>query len=174
MIQEKRSLSQMAKLEIYTDGSCKKIGSKTTFGGWSFIALRDGVRIYEIAGSEYGTTNQRMELLAIRNALEFAQKNRRPNENVVIYSDSAYAINCYKQEWYIGWQNNGWVNAKGEDVKNQDLWVDIVPYFDNFWYYFEKVQGHSKNYWNNECDRLAQIEAQTLKDSFRGEQNLDG
>ena len=115
-----------------------------------------------------------MELLAIRNALEFAQKNRHPNESVVIYSDSAYAINCYRQEWYIGWQNNGWVNSKGEDVKNQDLWVDIVTYFDNFWYYFEKVQGHSKNYWNNECDRLAQIEAQTLKDNFRGEQDLNG
>lgn len=171
MIQSKRSTMQIPKLEIYTDGSCKRMG-KSTFGGWSFIALRGGERIYEVSGSEYGTTNQRMELLAIRNALEFAQKNRYPNEEVVIYSDSAYAINCYHQEWYINWQDNGWVNSKGEEVANQNLWVDIIPFFDNFWYYFSKVPGHSTNYWNNECDRLAQSEAQLLKDNFRGEKNL--
>ena len=141
MIEQRRSTPSLAQLEIYTDGSCKKLGTKSTFGGWSFIALRGGERIYEVAGSEYGTTNQRMELLAIRNALEFAQKNRHPNENVIIYSDSAYAINCYAQEWYVGWQYNGWVNAKGEDVKNQDLWIDIVPYFDNYWYHFQKFKG---------------------------------
>lgn len=112
-----------------------------------------------------------MELLAIRNALEFAQKNRHPNEKVVIYSDSAYAINCYLQEWYINWQSNGWTNSKGEDVANQDLWIEIVPYFDNFWYTFIKVKGHETNYWNNECDRLAQMASQELKDNFKGEQN---
>ena len=172
MVQEKRSRSQIIELEIYTDGSCKNLGPQITFGGWSFIALRGGERIYEVAGSEYGTTNQRMELLAIRNALEFAQKNRQPNEKVIIYSDSAYAINCYLQEWYRKWLINGWTNSKGEDVANQDLWIDIIPYFDNFWYNFKKVKGHEKNYWNNECDRLAQKEAQLLKDNFKGEEHL--
>jgi ribonuclease HI len=171
MIQSRRSQAQIAQLEIYTDGSCKRLGTNMTFGGWSFIALRGGERIYEVAGCEYGTTNQRMELLAIRNALEFAQKNRHPNENVIIYSDSAYAINCYTQEWYTRWQWNGWTNAKGEDVANQDLWIDIIPYFDNFWYHFSKVKGHDKNYWNNECDRLAQMKAQEMKENFKGEQN---
>jgi len=171
MIQERRSHAQIAQLEIYTDGSCKRLGTNITFGGWSFIALRGGERIYEVAGCEYGTTNQRMELLAIRNALEFAQKNRHPNENVVIYSDSAYAINCYTQEWYTRWQWNNWTNAKGDEVANQDLWIDIIPYFDNFWYHFSKVKGHDKNYWNNECDRLAQMKAQEMKDNFKGEQN---
>ena len=172
MIESKRSKAQIAQLEIYTDGSCKKLGSKATFGGWSFIALRGGERIYEVAGSEYGTTNQRMELLAIRNALEFAQKNRYPNENVIIYSDSAYAINCYTQEWYANWQRNGWTTSKGEDVANRDLWLDIIPYFDNFWYHFSKVKGHGDSYWNNESDRLAQEASQTLKDNFQGEDNL--
>ena len=171
MIEQKRSKTQIANLEIYTDGSLKKLGAYATFGGWSFIALRGGERIYEVAGSEYGTTNQRMELLAIRNALEFAQKNRHPNEHVIIYSDSAYAINCYLNEWYITWQSNGWMNSKKEEVANQDLWIEIIPFFDNFWYTFSKVQGHSNNYWNNECDRLAQIASQSLKDNFRGEQN---
>lgn len=174
MIEQRRSRQQMAQLEIYTDGSCKRIGMHMTFGGWSFIALRGGERIYEVAGSEYGTTSQRMELTAIRNALEFAQKNRQPNESVIIYSDSAYAINCYTLGWYVGWQHNGWTNSQGEDVANQDLWIDIVPYFNNFWYYFIKVKGHSDNFWNNECDRLAQLASQELKNNFRGEQYLDG
>lgn len=170
MIQERRSHMQMAQLEIYTDGSCKKIGANTTFGGWGFIALRGGERIHEAAGGEYGVTNQRMELQAVCNALEFASKNRRPNESVVIYSDSAYIINCYVQEWYLGWYRRGWTNVKGDPIANIDLWQIIIPYFDDFWYTFMKVKGHSTNPWNNECDRLAQLEAQRLKENFQGEQ----
>lgn len=170
MIQEKRSNAQIPTLEIYTDGSCKSLG-KIRFGGWSFIALRGGEFLYRVSGSEQETTNQRMELLAICNALIYAQQNRRPNEKVIIYSDSAYAINCFQQEWYVKWQQNGWINSSGEPVKNIDLWQKIIPYFDSFWYYFSKVKGHGSNYWNNECDRLAQAEAQELKDNFRGLDN---
>lgn len=170
MIQEKRSKEQISALEIYTDGSCKSL-AKVRFGGWSFIALRGGEFLYRVSGCEQETTNQRMELIAIRNALRYAQQNRHPNEHVYIYSDSAYAINCYKQEWYTKWQLNGWVNSSNEPVANADLWMEIIPFFDNFWYSFIKVKGHDKNYWNNECDRLAQEEAQTLKDNFRGLQN---
>lgn len=170
MIQEKRSKEQIPTLEIYTDGSCKSL-AKVRFGGWSFIALRGGEFLYRASGCEQETTNQRMELIAIRNALRYAQQNRHPNEHVYIYSDSAYAINCYKQEWYTKWQLNGWVNSSNEPVANADLWMEIIPFFDNFWYSFIKVKGHGTNYWNNECDRLAQEEAQTLKDNFRGLQN---
>ena len=142
-----------------------------TFGGWGFIALRGGLLIDKRSGSEYGTTNQRMELLAIRNALEFAAAHRLPNESVTIFSDSAYAINCYNDKWYEKWLYNGWVNSKNEPVANQDLWGQIVPYFDNFWYHFSKVKGHSSNYWNNECDQLAQKASQELKSGWQGENN---
>ena len=47
------------------------------------------------------------------------------NEKVIIYSDSAYAINCYLQEWYVNWQANGWRNANKKEVANQDLWKKI-------------------------------------------------
>lgn len=170
MIQERRSTEQISSLEIYTDGSCKSLG-KIRFGGWSFIVLRGGQFLYRASGGEQDTTNQRMELTAIRNALIFAKDNRLPNEKVIIYSDSAYAINCFQQEWYITWQQNGWLNANKQPVANIDLWTDIVPYFDDFWYYFSKVKGHADNYWNNECDRLAQLQAQNLKDNFRGIEN---
>lgn len=159
---EKRSKEKIITMNIYTDGSLKKIGT-TTFGGWAFIATRDGNSINESGGSETNTTNQRMELKAICEALEFASTHREPNERIVIHSDSAYAINCYLNEWYVNWQNNGWINSKKEPVANQDLWYKIVPYFDNFWYSFVKVEGHAGNFWNERVDELAQAQAAALK-----------
>ena len=165
---ERRSKGKIINLEVYTDGSLKKIGKTMTFGGWSFIVTKDNQKIYETAGSEYGTTNQRMELIAIREALKYASSIRGTNEKVIIYSDSAYAINCYLQEWYVNWQANGWRNANKKEVANQDLWREIIPFFDNFWYDFRKVKGHSNNLWNEECDKLAQLEAEKLKKNWRG------
>ena len=167
-MEERRSREKIINLEIYTDGSLKKTGKQMTFGGWGFIVTRDNIKVYEAAGSEYGTTNQRMELEAIRKALEYASSIRRPNERVVIYSDSAYAINCYQQEWYINWQANGWRNANKQEVANQDLWIEIIPYFDNFWYSFKKVKGHANVFWNEACDTLAQNAAEELKINWRG------
>lgn len=166
---ERRSKERIINLEIYTDGSLKRVGKNLRFGGWAFIATRDNDKLHEAAGSEYGTTNQRMELQAIREALTYASSHRRPNEKVTIYSDSAYAINCYLEEWYINWQNNGWLNSNKQPVANQDLWIDIIPYFDNFWYEFKKVPGHAGIYWNDKCDELAQSCADTLKSNWRGE-----
>ena len=164
---DKRSNARIDSLEIYTDGSLKKIGSKT-FGGWSFMVLRGGQLLYEASGSLEDTTNQRMELLAISNALEYAAANRSPSENVKVYSDSAYAVNCYEAEWYVKWLANGWFSSTGTPVANQDLWEKIIPYYDNYWYTFIKVKGHENNYWNNQCDALAQGAAQELKDNYRG------
>lgn len=166
-MEERRSKEKVISLEIYTDGSLKKRGNQT-FGGWGFIAVRDSEQIEAQAGNEKNTTNQRMELLAIVKALEYASVARRINEKAIIYSDSAYAINCYQQDWYISWMNNGWVNAKGKSVANQDLWWKIIPYFDNFWYEFRKVEGHKGNYWNECCDDLAQNQADALKRENRG------
>ena len=163
---EKRSRERIMTLDIYTDGSLKKIGA-TTFGGWAFVVIRESNLVTEYGGGELDTTNQRMELKAIYEALKFASANRKPHERVIIHSDSAYAVNCYKQEWYVKWQGNGWVNSKGEDVANQDLWIEIIPYFDNFWYTFEKVQGHAGDFWNERCDEIAQSHALTLKKNGR-------
>lgn len=165
---EHRSKQKIIPIEIYTDGSLKKTGQKSTFGGWAFIVTQDAQKIYYDFGNEYNTTNQRMELVAIANALDYAKSIRQENEKVIIYSDSAYAINCYLQEWYINWQINGWRNANKKEVANQDLWQRIIPYFDNFWYDFKKVKGHANNFWNEECDQLAQSEAEKLKKNWRG------
>ena len=160
---EQRSRERIITLDVYTDGSLKKLGRLSTFGGWAFIVTRDNELIYRMANSEHDTTNQRMELKAILEALKYVSTIRRSNEKVVIYSDSAYAINCYLNEWYITWQSNGWRNSSNKPVANQDLWMEIIPYFDNFWYTFKKVEGHAGVHWNEECDKLAQFMAEQLK-----------
>lgn len=165
---EKRSKEKIIPLEIYTDGSLKKMGQKSTFGGWAFYVLQDGIDFYHDSGNEAMTTNQRMELKAVLEALKYAQTIRQKGERVIIYSDSAYIINCYLQEWYSNWIINGWQNANKKPVANQDLWIEIIPFFDNFWYDFRKVHGHAGVYWNEKCDILAQKEAESLKINWRG------
>ena len=88
---EARSKEKIINLEIYTDGSLKKTGH-FTFGGWAFLVVQDTKLLYYNSGSEYNTTNQRMELTAIKEALAYINNIRRKCEKVIIYSDSAYAI----------------------------------------------------------------------------------
>ncbi len=165
---EKRSKERILPLEIYTDGSLKKQGQNTTFGAWGFFAVRGNEVVYSQVDGVVNTTNQRMELQAVVEALKYAKSIRRRNEKIIIYSDSAYIVNCYEKEWYIGWEYNGWMNSKGEKVKNQDLWYQIVPFFDDFWYEFKKVKGHENCYWNLRCDELVQYTAEQLKKQWRG------
>ena len=154
-------------LDLYTDGACKSLG-KATFGGWGFIAVRDSERIYFDFGNENATTNQRMELTAVLKALEYSKSIRKPSEHVHVYSDSAYIVNCYLQEWYVKWIANSFQTSTKKPVANQDLWIQIIPYFDNFWYHFHKVEGHNGVFWNEECDQLAQEAAEHLKLTWRG------
>ena len=165
---ERRSKERIPPLEIYTDGSLKKQGQNMTFGGWCFYVIRNDNCIYAKVDSMPNTTNQRMELQAVVEALKYAQSARRKNEKVIVYSDSAYIINCYEKEWYIAWEYNGWLTSRGESVKNQDLWHEIVPFFDDFWYDFRKVKGHDKCFWNLQCDEMAQAAAEKLKKNWRG------
>ncbi len=164
---EQHSKQKIIDLEIYTDGSAKSIGRKI-FGGWAFVAIEDNKEIFRAADGVYDTTNQRMELTAVVQALQWASENRRQNQLVTIHSDSAYIINCYRQQWYKAWQNNGWKNSKGDDVANADLWGEIIPYFSNYWYLFTKVAGHAGDFWNERCDEYAQYEADRLKKNWRG------
>ena len=172
-MEDSRKNERIINIEIYTDGSLKKSGQVATFGGWCFIAIQDSKLIFQKSGSEYGTTNQRMELIAVVEALKYAQSIRRNSEKIIIYSDSAYLINCYLKEWYTKWQINGWRNANNKEVANQDLWKEIIPFFDNFWYDFRKVKGHAGIMWNEKCDEMAQSEAEHLKKNWRGIQNYD-
>lgn len=132
---------------IYTDGACS---GNPGPGGWGAILSCQG-KSKEISGGEPLTTNQRMEITAVYEALK---QLKRPCQ-VVVYSDSAYVINCFQQKWYVSWRKNGWKNSKGEPVQNRDLWEALLAEVDKHQVRFEKVKGHAGVELNERCDELA-------------------
>jgi ribonuclease HI len=129
---------------VYTDGACS---GNPGPGGWAW-ARPDGR--YE-SGAEPRTTNQRMELTAV---LEAMQALDAPLE---IVSDSTYVVNCFRDRWWRGWLARGWVNSQRKPVANRDLWEPIVERYaahpDH--YAFRWVKGHSGDPMNDLVDRLA-------------------
>lgn len=142
----------------YTDGATSNNGYDGAQGGWAFIIVYGNSIIYECSGHIENTTNNICELTAIIEACKEARhidKISGISTFHVIYSDSAYCINCYKQKWYKKWQRNGWLNSKKQPVANRELWEQLIPFFENPHFEFRKVEGHSTNEYNNYVDKLA-------------------
>lgn len=150
-------MSNNRLLEFYTDGS---YSSKSEIGAWAAICLEDNSIIDTQKGLEPFSSNNRMELLAILSALENANTIETKNTKVVIYTDSAYAANCFNQKWYLNWINNGWKTADRQDIKNQDLWRRIISLYIKLsvklGLTIQKVPGHQGVKWNEYVDLLAQ------------------
>lgn len=140
---------------IYTDGACS---GNPGPGGSAFIAVENNKKIYHWSMPIPEATNNICELLAIVEACRWAEE-ACPSDQITIRTDSAYCHNCYVQKWFRNWQKNGWKNSKKEPVANKKLWQQLIPFFKDERFSFEKVKGHtgSKD-WNDEADKLA-IEA---------------
>ncbi len=134
-------------VEIYTDGACS---GNPGAGGWAAVLLYKGHR-REISGAQADTTNNRMELTAIIEAL----KTLKEPCKVTLYSDSAYSLSPFINGWIYGWQMNGWRTGGKDDVKNVDLWTALIDLKKIHDVEFVKVKGHSDNELNNRCDFLA-------------------
>jgi len=141
----------------YTDGATSNNGSSYAIGGWAFIVLKDNGQtlIYTDSGSLQPATNNICELTAVINACTWLQENSTLSEKHIIYSDSAYIINCYKEKWYKKWQINGWRTSSKSPVLNQDLWEKLIPFFDNENFDFVKVKGHGNDRLNLLVDQMA-------------------
>jgi len=146
------------EIEIYTDGACSFNPGP---GGWGAILIYNGVE-KKISGGEQNTTNNRMELLAVINALLCLKEKC----SVKIYSDSAYVVNAYLQKWVDNWKANGW-KKQNKQVKNVELWQQLDNLVQSHQVEFIKVKGHSDNAYNNECDKMARAEV----DKILGGQN---
>ena len=131
---------------IYTDGACS---GNPGPGGWGAI-LQYGAAEKELSGGEHQTTNNRMELLGVINAL---QALREPCD-VDLYTDSQYICNAINQHWLDGWKKAGW-KRKGGELKNPDLWQTLDGLLHTHTVAFHWVKGHADNEFNNRCDRLA-------------------
>ena len=141
--------------EIFCDGATSGNGKTDAPGGWAYVILKDGRLVSQNSGAEVGTTNQRMELTAALRACEEIDKIDG-FATVRLYSDSAYLINCFKQNWWKTWRANGWKNSKKEPVANQDLWERLIYFFVKTpGYDFIKIRGHAGHEYNELVDRLA-------------------
>ena len=139
----------MNTIKIYTDGACK---GNPGPGGYAAVILYEGVK-KEVTGADPYTTNNRMELMGVIAGLEYVS-NSYNCDKVDIYSDSAYIVNAFNNNWISKWKRNGWKTSTG-DVKNLDLWKRLLEQCEKYKVEFHKVKGHSNNQMNNLCDKLA-------------------
>lgn len=135
------------KVDIYTDGACS---GNPGVGGWGAVLFYRGVR-REMSGAEGQTTNNRMELTAMIRALSALKEDCE----VTLYSDSAYCVDAFNKGWIASWKANGWRTADKSEVKNPDLWQELLALAERHKVTFVKVKGHSDNEHNNRCDALA-------------------
>ena len=145
----------MKEIEIYTDGACS---GNPGVGGWAAILIYKN-KEKEICGAEENTTNNRMELVAVIEALKILKEKCR----VKLYSDSAYVVNAINNNWLVLWENNNWRTAGKTSVANKDLWEQLLELTKKHPTTFIKVKGHSDNELNNRCDRIAVSQIQKLK-----------
>jgi ribonuclease HI len=131
---------------VFTDGAAS---GNPGPGGWAW-AVPDGPFA---SGAEPHTTNQRMEIRAVLEAVK-ALDAGRPLE---IVSDSTYIVNCFRDRWWERWLRNGWKNSQRKDVANRDLWEPLIDLYRPRAgeITFRWVKGHSADQWNDFVDRLA-------------------
>ena len=157
----------MKVLEIWTDGAAKNNGKGGAVGGWGIYVKEGENYLFSANGGAFDTTNQKMELTAVIKACDFytVYKEKHLTE-LIIYTDSAYIYNCWKDKWYKKWQNNNWTNSKSQPVANKELWEQLIPYFENDLISFFKVKGHSTNEGNIAADKLAVDGARRFQNSI--------
>lgn len=136
----------MDKIEIFTDGACK---GNPGPGGWGALMVA-GEREKELFGGESNTTNNRMELKAVIEALTSLT---RPCE-VIVHTDSQY-VQKGISEWIHGWKARGWKTAAKAPVKNVDLWQALDAAQARHQIQWRWVRGHSGHVGNERADVLA-------------------
>ncbi len=135
------------RIVIYTDGACK---GNPGPGGWG-VWLQSGEYQREMSGGEALTTNNRMELTAVIEALSALKKV--PSE-VLLYTDSKYVLQGIEQ-WIHGWKARGWTTAGRAPVKNVDLWKRLDELAQRHHIEWAWVRGHTGDYGNEKADALA-------------------
>lgn len=150
-------LPKLPKLLIYTDGACK--GNPGGIGGWGAV-ITNYETIQEVFGGELDTTNNRMELRAVIEALDSLQ---HPAE-IDLYTDSQY-VQKGISEWIVGWKRRGWKTAAGTPVKNVDLWKALDKARSRHVINWCWVKGHSGDPGNEHADKLANRGVESIRGS---------
>lgn len=147
---------------MFTDGACS---CNPGPGGYAAV-INLPKRNVIVSGYEENTTNNRMELMAVikgmNKVLEMIYQGMSIKKLEII-SDSAYVINAINKNWLTSWKETNFRNAKGENIKNVDLWSKleeqvIIFEFIKIELCFTKVKGHNGNYFNEMADEIAKNE----------------
>ena len=141
----------MKTVTIYTDGACS---GNPGPGGWGAILSYRG-KEREISGGAAETTNNRMELTAVIEALSLLKEPCA----VELWSDSKYVVDALEKGWAAGWRKRGWVKADRKPALNPDLWERLLTLAETHVLRCHWVKGHAENEWNNRCDALAVAES---------------
>lgn len=147
----------VARIEIFTDGACS---GNPGIGGWGALLRYKDIE-KELSGGEKNTTNNRMELTAVIEAL----KALKTTCNITLYTDSKYVM-CGITEWMENWKRNGWrTTNKKSDVKNIDLWQQLDELIKKHEIRWVWVKGHNGHPENERVDTLARSEVANIKES---------
>jgi ribonuclease HI len=148
-------------MKIFTDGGCS---GNPGPGGWAYVIVAETPQgphiLAEQFGSERATTNNRMELTAVIEALKALQTLDTGAAQAAVVTDSQY-VQKGITDWIRKWKQNAWRTSDKKPVKNQDLWMELDALCGNVssggtplsW---EWVRGHAGNIWNERCDRMTQ------------------
>lgn len=137
----------MKLVEIFTDGACS---GNPGPGGWGVILRCDG-REKELSGGEAHTTNNRMELSGVINALSALKYPCK----VRLTTDSKYVVDGITKGWAQGWKKRGWKKSDGKPALNPDLWGQLLDLLAVHDVEFCWIKGHAGHEENERCDRLA-------------------
>jgi len=144
----------MIELTVYTDGACKQNTGK---GGWAYLILKEEEPVFEKKGSVTEATNNKCEMFAVINALkDLSVYYPGVSVKVTLFSDSAYLVNAFVDNWIDKWLSNGWVNSENKPVANKEYWLEII--------YLQKLHNvdfmqipRNSNVFAKRVDQLAKI-----------------
>ena len=153
----------MNTITITTDGACS---GNPGPGGLAAIIEHPTLGEFTVTGGDPDTTNNRMELAAIIEALRtINQDHDSLNAPIVIRTDSQYVAKPFTDNWLDNWQRRGWQTAKGTPVLNQDLWQMLLQQMENHKIVWTWIKGHSGDARNERCDTLAVRAAQAARNA---------
>ena len=145
---------ETSPLDIYTDGACR---GNPGPGGWGAVLMHDG-RERELSGADPATTNNRMELTAVIEALAALKRPVKAR----VYTDSQY-VRLGILEWVANWKKRGWKTADRKPVKNVELWQRLDAAGAPHRIHWSWVKGHSGHVENDRADELARSEIEKLR-----------
>ena len=139
-----------SRIEVYTDGACIKNPGP---GGWAWFVPKTQE---QDSGGEAGTTNNRMELTAVLNALKAL------SGDLLIFSDSKYIVQCFEDKWWEKWIKKNWKTSQGKPVQNLDLFKPLIDEVLTRGVQLKWVQAHIGVPGNEMADKLAYQAAQNF------------